>query len=378
MFDFHTPIPRQCTHSLKWERYHGKDILPFWVADMDFAAPEPVIAAIQKRLTHPVLGYTIPDWALNETVARYAASQYAYDISPEWIVWIPGLVPALNVVARFAAGNIIVMPPVYPPFLKAPILNNKKRIDVPLIAPQNAPQIDQNTWQMDFKALEIAFANADPDSVLFLCHPHNPVGRAWQTEELQTLAELTARYNIAVCSDEIHADLMLEERAHVPFLKITEQNAITLMAPSKTYNLPGLACALAIIPDSKLRARFLTAKAGIVPDVNVLGLEAARAAFSSCAPWRQELLKVLRQNRDAVFKRINALPNLKTHWVEATYLAWIDARALAPKNPTTFFENHGIGLSDGVDFGAPNFLRLNFGTTPAELDIGLKRIESAF
>ena len=233
---------------------------------------------------------------------------------------------------------------------------------------------------MDFAALEKAFQNALPDSVLFLCHPHNPVGRAWQEGELQTLADLAARYQITICSDEIHADLMLDNRRHVPFLKIAENNAITLMAPSKTYNLPGLATALAIIPEKKLRTRFLAAKAGIVPDVNVLGLEAARAAFSSGEEWRQELLKVLRQNRNAVFERINALPSLKTHWVEATYLAWIDATELAEKenNPATFFEKHGIGLSDGADFGAPNFLRLNFGTTPTELATALKRIESAF
>lgn len=378
MFDFQTPIARQNTHSLKWEKYKGRNILPFWVADMDFAAPNQVIAAIQKRLEHPVLGYTTPDLALNETIANYAAAQYDYALSPDWIIWIPGLVPALNVVARFASGNIIVMPPVYPPFLKAPILNNKKRIDVPLLAPSNEPEKNKNEWRMDFANLEKAFQKAAPDSVLFLCHPHNPVGRAWQKDELQQLADLATHYNIAVCSDEIHADLMLDNRRHVPFLKIAEQNAITLMAPSKTYNLPGLAAAFAIIPDEKLRTRFLAAKAGIVPDVNVLGLEAARAAFSSCDEWREALLNVLRQNREEVFKRINALPKLKTHWVEATYLAWIDARALNQKNPEAFFENHGIGLSNGADFGAPNFLRLNFGTTPTQLNAGLSCIESAF
>ncbi len=374
MADFKTPIPRFNTHSLKWERFQGKDILPFWVADMDFAAPAAVLKAIHQRLKHPVLGYGVVEKIHNESFIHYALRHYALTVDAESLVWLPGLVPALNVVARFVKGNVIIMPPVYPPFLKVAALQNKKEISVPLIPPSSKPKEQENAWAMDFKNLEIAFQNALPDSVLLLCHPHNPVGRMWKKEELERLSDLAKAYQITICSDEIHADLILKDEQHLPFVALDE-NAITLMSPSKTYNLPGLSCALAIIPNPHLRHRFLSAKAGLVSEPNILGMEAAREAFSACDDWKNELIQILKQNRDVVFRTLNAHSITQSHWVEATYLAWIDARAIP--NALEYFESFGLGLSDGADFGAEGFLRLNFGTTPQELETALQRFTHA-
>jgi cystathionine beta-lyase len=216
--------------------------------------------------------------------------------------------------------------------------------------------------------------------LLLFCHPHNPVGRAWRADELTSLAEFCRRHDLIVCSDDIHCDLILDPRPHVPLALLDAdmtRRTITLMAPSKTYNIPGLACSLAIVPDAALRGRFTALMRGIVPDVNVLGLAAAEAAFSECDAWRDALIGVLRANRGEVEAAVARMPGLSMTHVEATYLAWIDARGLGVANPARFFEDAGVGLSDGADFGAPGWVRLNFGCPCETLAAALRRMASA-
>lgn len=374
-FDFDRPIDRRDTASLKWEKYANRDIIPMWVADMDFAAPTVVLDAMKTRIEHGVLGYTRPPTSLIETVVDMLQQQFAWRIAPEWIVWLPGLVTGINVACR-AAGNdgdgVVTAVPVYPPFLSAPGLARRELIKVPL-------REDDSGWHWDLERLE---ASLTPRTrLLLLCSPHNPVGRAFRRAELMDLINICERHDVIICSDEIHADLILDPaRRHIPTASINpaaHERCITLMAPSKTFNIPGLGCSFAVIGNDSLRNRFRQAMAGIVPDVNVLGYTAAESAYRCGWDWHRALVDYLRQNRDLVFRAIGQMPPLKTFLPEATYLAWIDARGLDIKNPTAFFESAGVGLSDGKDFGAEGFLRLNFGCRRALLEDALARMQGA-
>ena len=371
-FDFEHVPERRGSDSVKWNKYAGQDVLPLWIADMDFASPPPVLAALQARVARGDLGYAEPWPALVEAVQAYCQRHYDWRVEADWLVWLPGLVCGINLACRSVDGEVLTATPVYPPFLSAPGLSGRGLVRVSL-------REEGGRWSWDFAALEAAVTPAT--RLLLLCHPHNPVGRAWDADELQALAEFAARHDLVVCSDEIHCDLVLDpERHHVPFARLGEDAArrsITLMAPSKTYNIAGLGCSLAIIPDPALRRRYQAARRGIVPDVNVLALTACASALLEGEAWRQDLLAVLRGNRDRVEAAVNAMPGLSLGHVEATYLAWIDARGLGVDAPVEFFEAAGVGLSDGRDFGLPGWVRLNFGCAPALLDQALDRMRAA-
>lgn len=371
-FDFEHVPERRGSDSVKWNKYAGQDVLPLWIADMDFASPPPVLAALQARVARGDLGYAEPWPALVEAVQAYCQRHYDWRVEADWLVWLPGLVCGINLACRSVDGEVLTATPVYPPFLSAPGLSGRGLVRVSL-------REEGGRWSWDFAALEAAVNPAT--RLLLLCHPHNPVGRAWDADELQALAEFAARHDLVVCSDEIHCDLVLDpERHHVPFARLGEDAArrsITLMAPSKTYNIAGLGCSLAIIPDPALRRRYQAARRGIVPDVNVLALTACASALLEGEAWRQDLLAVLRANRDRVEAAVNAMPGLSLGHVEATYLAWIDARGLGVDAPVEFFEAAGVGLSDGRDFGLPGWVRLNFGCAPALLDQALDRMRAA-
>ena len=371
-FDFEHVPERRGSDSVKWNKYAGQDVLPLWIADMDFASPPSVLAALQARVARGDLGYAEPWPALVEAVQAYCQRHYDWRVEADWLVWLPGLVCGINLACRSVDGEVLTATPVYPPFLSAPGLSGRGLVRVSL-------REEGGRWSWDFAALEAAVTPAT--RLLLLCHPHNPVGRAWDADELQALAEFAARHDLVVCSDEIHCDLVLDpERRHVPFARLGEDAArrsITLMAPSKTYNIAGLGCSLAIIPDPALRRRYQAARRGIVPDVNVLAFTACASALLEGEAWRQDLLAVLRANRDRVEAAVNAMPGLSLGHVEATYLAWIDARGLGVDAPVEFFEAAGVGLSDGRDFGLPGWVRLNFGCAPALLDQALGRMRAA-
>lgn len=372
MSSFDTPIDRRGSDSFKWGKYAGRDILPLWVADMDFAAPPAVLAALHRRIEHGVFGYGGPWPSLTESVLAHLQGEYGWSIEPEWLVWLPGLVTGLNVACRAVDGEVLTATPIYPPFLSAPHFSGRKlnRVDLAL---------DENRWHWDMAAVQQATTAA---TRLFLfCHPHNPVGRCWSRDELLALADYAERNDLVVCSDEIHCGLILDaDKRHIPFASLSPaaaQRSITLLAPSKTFNIPGLGCAFAVIPNPALRRRFEQAMHGIVPHVNVLGLAACEAAFRHGGDWHRDLIAYLRGNRDRVAATMASLPGVRMAPVEATYLAWIDVRDLRLAKPAAHFEAHGIGLSDGADFGAPGWLRLNFGCPRATLDEALTRFERA-
>jgi cystathionine beta-lyase len=374
-FDFDRILDRRASDSLKWSRYADPRVLPLWVADMDFAAPPAVTAALGERCRHSVFGYTVASNALAEAVCRHLEVHYRWRIEPAWLVWLPGLVSGLNLACRMVGrpgDAVLTAVPVYPPFLSAPGHWGLKLQTVPLVRRENC-------WHLDLERMEAAIEART--RLLLLCSPHNPVGRAFTTEELTALADMARRHDLIICSDEIHCDLILEPgRCHAPIATLDAQTAartITLMAPSKTYNIPGLGCAFAVIGDAELRRRFRRAMAGIVPDVNLFGYTGALAALTGGEDWRQAVIAYLRVNRDLVWQRIAAMPGLETTPVEATYLAWIDARARGWASPAAVFERAGVGLSDGAEFGAPGFVRLNFGCPRALLEEALNRMQRA-
>lgn len=371
--NFDAIIDRRNTHSNKWDKYRGRDILPLWVADMDFASPASVLAALHQRIDHGVFGYTNPPDSLVAAVQAYAERHYGWRIEADWFVWLPGLVQGLNLACR-AVGRpgdaVLTCTPVYPPFLRAPGLAQRQLITVPLV--------DRGAdWGFDFDALAAAMTAST--RLFLLCHPHNPVGRLWREDELGRLIDLAQRHDLIVCSDEIHCDLLLDpNRRHTPLARLDPgftARTITLLAPSKTWNLAGLGCSLALIPDPALRARFRHEKAGLVPAVNLLGYTAAEAAYRDDGRWLAELLEYLRGNRALLQEWFAGSRRLKLTVPEATYLAWVDARAIDPVNPLPHFEALGVGPSDGRDFGLPGYVRINFGCRRALLEEALRRLE---
>ncbi|MBT8331754.1 MAG: PatB family C-S lyase, partial [Deltaproteobacteria bacterium] len=283
---------------MKWDKYKDRDIIPLWVADMDFCSPPAVIEALHQRTAHGVFGYTVAPESLKTLVVEKLAADFNWSIQPEWLVWLPGLVTGFNVACR-AVGedndDIMTAVPVYPHFLTAPQNSRRRLIKVPL-------HEADNHWTFDFDRLEKAIT---PHTRMFLlCNPHNPVGRVFSRDELNTLAAICDKYDIIICSDEIHCDLILDgEKTHIPTATLDAsiaERTITLMSPSKTFNLPGLGCAFAVISEKKLRRRFVQATAGIVPHVKAMGYAAAEAAYRDCADWHAALLGYLRGNRDTL------------------------------------------------------------------------------
>ncbi len=387
-FDFDHPPARAGTDSQKWQKYAGRDVLPMWVADMDFKVPPAITEALHRRVDHEIFGYARPVKSTTDAVVDVMAKRYGWEIDPAWIVWLPGLVVGLNVTARAFAQlgeEVLTLTPVYPPFMSAPRNSGRLTVQVPWILkfPFSRQGSIQGRWEIDWEALDRAVTPRT--KLFFVCNPHNPLGRVWRREELVRLAEFCLRRNLILCSDEIHGDLILDPNLpHIAMGTLggdITKRMITLLAPSKTYNVPGLGTSLAIIQDSVLRAQFVRATAGIVAEVTALGYAACEAAYRDGEPWRQALLSYLRTNRDLVTEFVSReLPGVNIEApIEATYLAWLNVSELKLADPAAHFEAHGVGLSDGTAFASPKgtHVRLNFGCPRATLEEGLRRMKQA-
>lgn len=371
MFDFDKQIDRRGTNSLKWNKYKDQDIIPLWVADTDFMAPQGVIDALQQRVAHGVFGYSRPSPRLIELVIERMQQRYGWKIEPEWLLFMPGVVPGLNFGIKAwcrPEQHVITPKPVYYPFLHAPEHNDRPVSYLPM-------QLVEDRWLPDFAMLEQQAQTAD---VLLLCNPHNPGGTVFTREELQRIADIAIRHDLIVISDEIHCDLLLEPDAqHIPFASLSPEAAArsaVLMAPSKTFNIAGLCSSFAIIPDSRLRFKLQQAMRGLMADNNLIGLVAAEAAYEHGDEWLQAQIEYLRANRDLVEKTLGCLPGIKIAKLEATYLAWIDVSGLGMADPIAAFEAGGVGLSPGAQFGDKNFVRLNFGCSRILLQQALDRM----
>lgn len=403
IYDFDRLIDRANSDSYKWRKY-SPGVIPMWIADMDFPSPEPVIRALQHRVEHGVFGY--PDGlhnfdeelpGLREIIVERMAGRFQWHIQPQDVTFLPGVIPALNMACLAAdffdgqdlqdatptgSAGVLVQTPVYPPILEAAGTTGKLHQAAALL------RTSEGSYQVDWPALEAAVTSQT--RLLILCNPHNPVGKVFQRAELERLAGLCLRHNLLICSDEIHCDLLYSGQRHIPVASLDDEIAnrtITLMSPSKTFNLPGLQCAFAIIPNAELRKKFTRVGRSLVSWVGIMGLAAARAAYAGGQEWLDQLLPYLQHNRDLLVETIRkSLPGIQVGIPDGTYLAWLDCRkagldgSASEVNPANFFlDKAGVALSDGATFGEAGrgFARLNFACPRLRLVEALEKMAGA-
>ena len=363
-------IQRQGTQSTKWEKYGGRGILPFWIADMDFASPDFVLQALQQRMEHPILGYSQQPDSLTKAFQDWLIHHFGWQVPEEWVVWLPGVVPGLNMAAQTLRNDqsIMIPTPVYYPFLEIGQNANVEQILTPL-------KLVNGRWEMDIDHMRQQLAKST--KMVFIANPQNPTGRAYSVVELCALAEFIETNDLLLVSDDIHCNLIIDPMAkHQPLAHVLPEIAkrtITLFAATKTYNIPGLSCAAAVIPDAQLRARFQATEKGLVSGVGPLNHIASEACFNDRSDWVPNLLTQLRTN----YERLITVAGPRMSLLEATYLAWIDVRDLGLNDIDAHFENHGLGISNGKQFGLEGHIRFNFACPEAMLDEGLARLRES-
>jgi cystathionine beta-lyase len=374
----HTPDRRK-SDSKKWRRYDG-DVLPLWIADMEFRAPEAVIRALHERVEHGVFGYFSEPPELREIVVERLGAYHGWSVAPEALVFVPGVGTGFNLAARAVTSDgdgILMQTPIYYPILRVPGNAGCTCDEMELV------RLADGSYAIDWDAFEAAISRRT--RIFILVNPHNPVGRVFRRDELERMAEICLRHDIVICSDEIHCDLVYSEHRHLSIASLdpkVEDQSITLIAPSKTYNIPGLFFSVAIIPNPELRERFEAAGRDLVPDVNVLGYVAGMAAYQHGQSWLDELLDYLEANREALYEYVaGQLPGIQMARPEGTYLAWLDCRdAGLPGSPHEFFLREArVALNDGATFGrgGEGFVRLNYGCSRTMLMEALERMRAA-
>jgi cystathionine beta-lyase len=378
-YDFDQQIDRRNSDSIKWN-YYEQDVLPLWVADMDFVSPEPVVQALTWRARHAVFGYPKEREELKEAIRQRLMDRYGWQVPPEAVVLVPGVVTGFHIACHMLTpgqDGVLVQTPVYPPILKAWSVNNLQNHSMQLT------QLPDGSYAVDWDAFEAAIS---PQTRLFiLCNPHNPVGKVFHQDELERMAEICLRHDVLICSDEIHQDLLYPGSRHIPIASLDPEIArrtITLVAPSKTFNIAGLHCSAAIIPDAGLRERYLNARKGLVGWIDVMSMTAALAACRDGQEWLVQVLDYLNANRKYLYETVQKeFAGISMAMPEGTYLAWLDCHhAGIPGNPCQFFlEQARVGLNDGSDFGpgGEGFVRLNFGSPRHMLEEALQRMHTA-
>jgi len=372
-YNFDEIIERRSTDALKWVQY-GEEVIPLWVADSDFKTAPAIIDRLNHRVNHGVYGYhlTAHNKSANQAVVDWINRRHQWQIEAEWIVWVPGVVTAVNGACRAFCNpgqKALVQKPNYPPLLAAPALNQLQLETVETI------MLD-GRWTLDFDELERKAT--DPDTRIFiLCDPMNPCGSVLTREELQKIERICLENDVLLCSDEIHCDLVLDENeTHIPAGSLSDigNNAITLMAASKTFNIAGLATSLAIIPDRKIRKQFTKTTIGMQLWVNIFGMEATEAAFTLSDEWYDAQLDYLRGNRDFLQRAFSKLEGFEYKPAAATYLAWVNASGLGVDNIQQYLLDKGIAPSPGNNFGWAGYSRFNFACPRSFLEEAVKRL----
>ena len=382
-YNFDEIIERRGTGALKWdglqERYGKPDLLPVWVADMDFATPDFIIEALRKRLDHPVFGYTmIPDEYFT-SIRQWLKNLHGVDVPAEWITFIPGIVRGIGMAINCFVKDdekVIIMPPVYHPFRLVPQYNGRRVVFNPL------RRLPDGRYEIDFENLaEVA---DDKCRMLILSNPHNPAGIAWDKDTLARLAEFCVERDIIVISDEIHSEMMLRGKKHIPFYSVSDaarKCGITFAAPSKTFNMAGIVTSYAIVADDSLRRRFYTfLAANEINDPTLFAPIATIAAYTQGDEWRKQMLEYVEDNIDFVVDYCKQnLPGIKALKPDASFLVWLDCRGLGLNHEQLidFFENRcGLALNDGEMFGpgGEGFMRMNVGAPRSVIRQALKKI----
>jgi cystathionine beta-lyase len=370
----------------KWTSYPG-DVIPMWVADMDFRAPPPVLAALKKAVEHGVLGYELPSRPLLETVAARMDRLYGWKVDPDWVIAVTGIVSGFNVAARAFCTRrkaYLIQPPVYNEFHALKTSLGLRQYEAPLTGCASGNILH---YEVNWDAFESRVKRV---GMFLLCNPHNPVGKIFPRSDLRRMAEACIENGTTIVSDEIHSELLLGGATFYTMAKVSAEIArhtVTLVSPSKTFNVPGLFCGFAIIPDPELRKQYAEVVGHLQLNVSSLGLLAARAAFSGeCEGWLKELLAYLTANRDFMVDYLRKyLPDVRVTRPDGTYLAWLDCTELVKQgritgSPYEFFLNESrVALGDGKVYGqaSGNFVRLNYGCTRRTLKQGLDRIRDS-
>ncbi len=385
LINFDHMIDRRNTGATKWDNrgalFGEKDILPMWIADMDFPSPAAVAEAVKRRAGHPIFGYTEIPGSYNDAVIRWMKRRNGWAINEKWIVHTPGVVTSIKIaILAYTDINdkILIQSPVYYPFYSCITSNDRQLVVNPL-------KLKGGAYRIDFDDLEDKLRNGV--KMMILCSPHNPVGRVWEKEELNQVAGLCIKYNVLLLSDEIHSDLIYDGSRHIPAAALSEeilQNSVTCISPTKTFNLAGLAESMAIIPNSELRSRFQIVLKKVGADMlNIFGAVAAEAAYTHGEAWLEELMDYLSANMELILDTFRQkIPSVKVIRPEGTYLAWMDCREIAESAGELkefFARQAGVGLSDGAIFGkdGAGFQRMNFACPRSLLTEGLQRIEDA-
>lgn len=375
--DLNSVYQRLNTGSKKWSQY-PQDVLPMWVADMDFPVAEPIVQALKNRLEHPLLGYSVAQDSLRQTLVAHLARQYDWVIQPEDLVFLPGVEPGVNMALNTlvpAGSGVLVQTPNYSPLLHAPANWKLPRVDLPF-------HVDADgQYPTDIAALNNALLQS---RALLLSNPHNPLGKVFERDELRAIGEACVQHDVLIISDEIHADILFDGRRHTPIASLSPEIAarsVTLMSASKAWNIAGMKTAFAVVQNAELRERFNAGRLGLVDSVNALGLEATQAAYQDGAEWLAQVNAYLQDNRDYLAHALETrFPGIRMHLPQSTYLAWLDCSALDIQHPQQFFLNEAkVALSCGLEFGddCGQFVRLNFGCPRSMLEEALARMERA-
>ena len=385
MYDFDRYIERRGSGAIKYDGlkqwYGDSELLPMWVADMDFATPDFIIDALKQRLDHPIFGYTIEPERYRSSIVEWLYNRHGWKIESGWISFIPGIVKGIGMAisALLQPGDkIIIQPPVYHPFRMVAEHNGCEVVENPL-----KQEVD-GSYTMDLEHLDSIAAGC---KMLILANPHNPVGILWSKETLIRLAEICSKHNIIVISDEIHSDMALWGGKHTPFASVSDKAAqcsITFGAPSKTFNIAGIVASYAVVPNSELRERFYGWMEGNeLNQPNIFATIATIAAFDNGEQWRQEMIEYIEGNIEFVeqFCRQH-IPQIKPIRPQASYLVWLDCRGLNLNHEQIvelFTKRAKLALNDGAMFGSEGscFMRLNVGTTRAVLTTALEQLKSA-
>ena len=376
-YNFDQIISRKETHSTKWLKFSDAEVIPMWIADMDFLCPPEITQPMTQRIDEGIFGYTDTPQSLTDTFIEKTKQNTGWQIENEWVVWVPGGVVGLNIACKtvLAPGDMAMVPsPIYAPFSEAP--ENMERGFV-------KTYLNDCDGRLTFDFDAIRTLLTEDTKLLFLCNPHNPGGSVFTTEELSEISSICEERGIIVCSDEIHSDLVLEKGLqHIPFASLNnhnKENSITILGPCKTYNLAGFPIAAAVIPNPELREDFIRNTKGIVAHIDNLAFVAAEKAYSDADGWHAELIQYLQINKNLLLERINKIEGLSLTGPEAGFLAWIDCRNAGFETPADFFiQEAKVGVHDGAWFGDKNYVRLNFGCPRSVLEEALNRIEKAF
>jgi len=377
-YDFDQLINRRESDSVKWN-FYKEEILPLWVADMDFLSPPFVISDLRDRIEHGVFGYSKPQFSTKEAVQFWLDKRHNWKVHIDDILFLPGVVPGFNVASKAVTNpgdSVLFQTPAYHPFFNVSSNSKLRQIESPLSCNEDG------SYYFSLKHFENSISE---DTRLFLlCNPHNPTGRVFTQTELNEMAETCLNHNIIICSDEIHSDIIFPENKHIPIASLSNEIAdisITLLSASKTFNLAGLKSSVAVITNPDLRIAFQAAANGIIGSVNLLGETAMRSAYINGEDWLRSLLSYLENNRDELVEYVyQNLPGIKVHSPEGTYLAWLDCTEARLEEPADYFLREAqVGLNSGSWFGAlyKDFVRINFGCPRERMLIGLDRMKES-